>query len=157
VKTQHLLGMKISLAPYQEFIDHLIEYAILNKSAYVCVANVHMLIEAHKAASYTLIVNNADLVTPDGIPLTWALKFLYDIKQDRVAGMDLLPDLNATERKNIPVAFYGGTLEMLKKADEYVKYFIPNLLVVKCSPPFRPLTTVEEEFTINMLNDSGQD
>lgn len=39
------------------------------------------------------MVNQADIVTPDGMPLVWALRLLYGIKQERVAGMNLLPSL----------------------------------------------------------------
>lgn len=153
-----LIGCEISLGSYSSFVDSIINQAASGKEFfYVCVANVHMMIEAHQSSSFETIVNNADLVTPDGIPLTWALKFLYGIKQERVAGMDLLPDLlMAAEKKEIPIAFYGGTEEMLDKAKAHFGETYPNINVASMySPPFRPLAAEEETEIIKMLNDSG--
>jgi N-acetylglucosaminyldiphosphoundecaprenol N-acetyl-beta-D-mannosaminyltransferase len=84
------------------------------------------------------------------------LKFLYGIKQDRVAGMDLLPDLlSAAEHKNISVAFYGGTEEMLDKTREFIKSKYPKLEIAKMfSPPFRPLNPGEEDSIVKIFRES---
>ncbi|HEV3223200.1 MAG TPA: WecB/TagA/CpsF family glycosyltransferase [Puia sp.] len=153
-----LIGCNLSLGSYSSFINSIIKQATSGEQFfYVCVANVHTMIEAHQSSSFEAIVNNADMVTPDGIPLTWALKFLYGIKQERVAGMDLLPDLLiAVEKEEIPIAFYGGTEEMLKIAKVYLGKTYPNIIVANMySPPFRPLTADEEIEVIRILNDSG--
>jgi N-acetylglucosaminyldiphosphoundecaprenol N-acetyl-beta-D-mannosaminyltransferase len=152
-----LLTIKINLGTYSRFVDELIAKAQVKQSYYTCVANVHMVVEAHKSQSYAEIINNADLVTPDGEPLTWALRFLFGIKQPRVAGMDLLPDLlAAAEQKKIPVAFYGGTQNMLDKTREHLAKKYPEIIIAKTiSPPFRLPTPDEERETISMLNESG--
>jgi N-acetylglucosaminyldiphosphoundecaprenol N-acetyl-beta-D-mannosaminyltransferase len=154
--TKKLLSIKITLGTYQSFVDILINQALAGKSFYACVANVHMLIEAHNADSFAAIVNNADMVTPDGKPLTWGLHFLHGVKQDRVAGMDLLPDLlAAAEKKYIPIAFYGGTDEMLNRTREHLKKNYPEIIIAQMySPPFRPLDESEENAIIKMFNDS---
>jgi len=127
------------------------------KSSYTCIANVHMLVEAHKDASFSAVVNNADIVTPDGIPLTWGLKLLHGIKQDRVAGMDILPDLlKAAEEKAIPVYFYGGTDEMLDKTKEFINLHFNKLKLAGIySPPFRILSEEENNDIIQSINKSG--
>src|SRR3989304_4322525 len=45
-------------------------------SRYVCVATAHMVMEAYDSAEFREIVNGADLVTPDGMPLVWGLRWL---------------------------------------------------------------------------------
>ena len=96
-----VISFRISLGEYYSFIDRIVHLAQQRFSSYVCVANVHMCIEAQQHSDFRDIVNNADLVTPDGMPLVFALKLLYGLKQQRVAGMDLLPDLLtiATQKK----------------------------------------------------------
>lgn len=157
METKRILGIHVNLGSYSSFVNTLVLEARGGKSFYACVANVHMLIEAHQSPRYAEIVNRANLVTPDGIPLSWALRFLYGIKQERVAGMDLLPDLlKAAERQNIPVAFYGGTEEMLTRTREHLQVKYPGIVVSKMfSPPFRPLDKDEEAAIIKMFNDSG--
>ncbi len=158
MERKKLIGCNISLGSYASFVSSIITQASSGQQFfYVCVANVHTVIEAHQSASFEEIINNADLVTPDGMPLTWALKFLYRLKQERVAGMDLLPDiLLAAEKEEIPIAFYGGTNEMLNITKKYLDNTFPRIIVANMfSPPFRNLTLDEEAEIVKMLNNSG--
>jgi N-acetylglucosaminyldiphosphoundecaprenol N-acetyl-beta-D-mannosaminyltransferase len=108
-----LISINIDTGTYKNFVNEVMDMSA-RESSYTCIANVHMLVEAYGNASFARIVNDADIITPDGVPLTWGLKLLHGIKQDRVAGMDLLPDiLKEAEKKSIPVYFYGGTEDML--------------------------------------------
>ena len=152
-----LLSLFVTTGSYQQFVDRIYKLAARKKSSYVCVANVHMLIEAHKDAAFAKAVNNADIVTPDGMPLAKSFKLLYGIKQPRVAGMDLLPDLltGAVENK-LPVYFYGSTDNVLLKTIEFTKNNYPELNVAGIySPPFRALTTGEEEEIVQKINNTG--
>src|SRR5436190_2082051 len=88
-----LLGISISVGSYKQFVSSIIDVASQRESNYACLANVHMLVEACRHPDFAIILSNAYVVTPDGMPLTWSLKILNHIKQERVSGMDLLPDL----------------------------------------------------------------
>ncbi len=154
---KNLISIDITLGKYQTFVDSIIAFAQNKTSSYVCVANVHMLVEAYKDTAFAAIVNNADIVTPDGMPLAKGLKILYNIQQDRVAGMDLLPDLLVeAQSKQLPVFFYGGTDEMLQSTQAYLLTHYPNLKDVHFyAPPFRQLTSQEEQTIIAQINESG--
>ena len=152
-----VISINITTLHYNDFLSRLSELAVSKQSSYTCVANVHMCIEAYQHKDFAAIVNQADLVTPDGMPLVKALKMLYGINQDRVAGMDLLPDLlKASEAKNITVFFYGGTETMLANTKNYCAQQFPQLQIAgMISPPFRSLTKEEEQEYINTINASG--
>lgn len=157
MKKLTLLNIAVNTGKYQEFVSTIIDASQSKKSFYTCVANVHMLIEAYKNKSFETILNNAHLVTPDGEPLTWAFKWLHGIKQDRVSGMDLLPDLitEASLRK-VPVFFYGGSEELLSKTKAFLNQNHPDLMVSGyLSPPFRKLSDHENEQIIEKINKSG--
>lgn len=149
-----VLSINISCWPYLEFVDRLRALALLQKSAYVCVANVHMTIEAHDDPSFAAIVNGADGVTPDGMPLVAALKLLYGVTQERVTGMDLLPDLlKVAEREKFSVFFYGGTEAMLQATEQHLAANYPGITEKNFySPPFRQLTATEEQMDIERIN-----
>lgn len=151
-----LNGFYLSSGTYREFIDELVTMASGRKSSYTCVANVHMFIEAYQNPAFSKIIGDADMVAPDGIPLCWYLRLKYGLKQERVAGMDLLPDLlGEMARKNLSVAFYGGTPEMLQQTNVYINQHYPALQIsAMLSPPFRALTVMEEEEVIQQINDS---
>lgn len=159
MKKVNLLSIPVSTGPYDEYVNHIIDSAITKKKEYTCLANVHMLIEAYKNKDFANVVRNAKIVTPDGKPLTWALLMLYGIRQDRVAGVDLLTDLlSVADDKNLSVYFYGGTKDIIDKTKRYLSVNFPNLkLAGTCSPPFRCLTKEEEEETILEINQSGAD
>ncbi len=152
-----LIGVGINSGSYREFLRTLQKFSFNKKSSYICVANVHMLIEAYKDEEFKAIVNNAALVTPDGMPLAKGIQILYGEKQERVAGMDLLPDLlGISEKENLNVFFYGGTQEMLDQTKSYCKKEYPLLnMAGMISPPFRLLTLEEENEFIERINSSG--
>ena len=154
---KRLISIDISIKPYQDFVNDLVSYAINKKSTYTCVANVHMLVEAYNSRDFAEVVNNADMVTPDGMPLAKGINQIYGIKQERVAGMDLLPDLlREAENKGVKVVFYGGTQLTLDKTKEFCDENYANLDIVGLiSPPFRELSKEEEEDYTELINESG--
>jgi N-acetylglucosaminyldiphosphoundecaprenol N-acetyl-beta-D-mannosaminyltransferase len=153
-----LLGVTVNAGTAGEFVDKITSNAIDKKGKYVCVANVHMLVEAYNDSSFARVINNANVITPDGMPLTWAIRWLYNIKQDRVAGMDLLPELlNKASILKLPVFFYGGTRTMLAQTKEYLKKHFPEVkLAGTYDPPFTTrLTQSEEDKVVDIINNSG--
>ena len=118
--SKKIINFNITTGEYSSFVNELISLGKSKISYVTCVANVHMFVEAQKDCNFQQIINNAGIVTPDGQPLVWALRLLYGIQQDRVAGMDLLPDLlKQMEQQNMSAYFYGGTQSMLDKTKAF--------------------------------------
>lgn len=157
MKKINLFSVQLSTGYYKDLLQEIIYSAQGNRSAYACLANVHMLVEAERNVNFQHELDNATLLLPDGKPLAWALKVLYGIKQDRVAGMDLLPDLLAQAAdKKLPVFFYGATQKMLDTTKEFLEKEYPDLpLAGFYSPPFRTLSEEEEADVIDLINNSG--
>jgi N-acetylglucosaminyldiphosphoundecaprenol N-acetyl-beta-D-mannosaminyltransferase len=66
-----VIGLDVDLCSYDEAIDKITKLARVGQGGYVCVANVHVAIEARDDAKFEKLVNDADLVLPDGTPLVW--------------------------------------------------------------------------------------
>jgi N-acetylglucosaminyldiphosphoundecaprenol N-acetyl-beta-D-mannosaminyltransferase len=154
---KRVISIDISSGTYKEFVSAILNYASNKISSYVCVANVHMLIEAYESKAFATIVNDADLVTPDGMPLAKAMDTLYGGTQDRVDGMSLLPVLlDESERTGLSVYFYGGSQATLDATSSYIDIHHPTLKVAGMhSPPFRPLSDAENEDIANVIKNSG--
>jgi len=152
-----LMGFPLSLGSYGEFVEAICTQAGQHTSGYVCVANVHMFVEASMDRNFFRVMEHASIVTPDGKPLTWALYALRGIRQPRAAGMDLLPELlEAAAHRELRVYFYGSTPEVLARTREYLDRHYPSTMVAGMySPPFRPLTPAEETDVIKTINRSG--
>lgn len=157
MKTMQIFNFPITVGKYQDYIEYIMNSAANGRSQYVYVANVHMVVEAFWNKSFSEKVRHAGLVTPDGKPLTWALRLLHGIKQDRVAGMDMLPALlKQSEKRQTPVYIYGGTETLLSRTQQYLGSNYPDLCIKGLySPPFRDLTPEEEARTIERINSSG--
>lgn len=158
MKKNKIIKTLISTAKYDEFIHEILELSKNTVSSYVCVSNVHMTIEAYQSKSFCDIVNCADIATPDGMPLAKAMKLLYGINQDRVAGMDLMPDLmKISEEKNLSIFLYGSTDDTLAQIVSKAKVEFPNLELNVYSPPFRTMTDAEKENIVTMINQKNPD
>jgi N-acetylglucosaminyldiphosphoundecaprenol N-acetyl-beta-D-mannosaminyltransferase len=152
-----ILGMRVDPTSYEEATEKVLAWAAAGESRYVCVANVHMVMEAHDDPSFRALVNAADLVTPDGMPLVWMLRKLGYPHQERVYGPELTSRVCAeAARRGVPVGFYGGHPEALEALVRNLSARFPGLRVVYAySPPFRPLTPEEDERVTEEINASG--
>lgn len=153
----YVVGMKVNVTSYEHTINTVLAWANTGQSRYVCISNVHMAMECHQNPDFKQVVNEADLVTPDGMPLVWMMRWLGLYEQQRVRGPSLLPLLcEAAELHNLKVGFYGSTDLVLQKLVERLSQKFPTLeIVFNYSPPFRVLSTVEDNEIINRINSSG--
>lgn len=155
----NIFGSVITLGTYTEFLDRIIHYAGQKIPSYVCFANVHMVVEASRDASFRRVVNQATLVAPDGKPLSVFMKLFHNVKQDRVCGMDILPDLlRRAEESGRSVYFYGGEQHCLDRIEARARKEFPNLRIAGLhSPPFRALSEEEKAEDIERIRQSGAD
>jgi len=106
---------------------------------------------------FCTVINNADLVVPDGKPLVWAQKLLGNKGASQVRGSDLLLTVcKESENKGIPIGLYGGTEKSLNDFIAFLKNKFTDLKIYFAnSPPFRELTQKEEKKYIYEINASG--
>ncbi len=110
----HVLGMRVDATSYRETASAIAALATTGVGGAVCVATVHMVMEAFDDPEFQRIVNAADRVTPDGVPLVWALRLLGFKRAQRVYGPSLLPVVcELAAERQLTVGFYGGSPEVL--------------------------------------------
>ncbi len=159
LETKKVLSLNISAGSYDSFLDAASNLSKQQKSSYVCLVNVHSIIEAVNNPDFKNIINNADIAAPDGMPVAKSIKLLYGIEQKRVAGMDIFPDLlKKASDQGLSVFFYGSTDTVLKKIIERTKKELPALKISgSFSPPFRDLSENEKNETAGMINNAQSD
>ena len=105
-RSRSILGMRVDATSYEDATRQIITWARSSESRYVCVATVNNVMEAHDDADFMHVMDQADLVTPDGMPLVWGLRWLGIEGATRVYGPDLTPSiLDAAEREGLAVGF----------------------------------------------------
>ena len=157
LETQSVIGFPVTAEPFSRQIDTMLGWAHQRLSKVVCVANVHMLIEAKAHDGFARVLHQADMLTPDGMPLVWVTSRLRKRKQDRVAGMDILLSLcEKAAQEDLSLFFLGSTPDVLWGMEQRLKKNFPTLKIAgMVSPPFRPLTREEDEALVQEINDSG--
>ncbi|MDD5070971.1 MAG: WecB/TagA/CpsF family glycosyltransferase [Candidatus Omnitrophica bacterium] len=152
----YLHGMRIDRTSYEETAQLTVSLAKKNKSAFICVAAVHVLYEAYSDPKYKKIVNSADIVTPDGMSLLIALKLLGVRGASRVAGAYLLPKIcQAAQTEGVSVGFYGASQETINLLTQKIKADYPDLTIAYAySPPYRALSEEEDQAVVNDIKSS---
>ncbi|MBD2388118.1 WecB/TagA/CpsF family glycosyltransferase [Cylindrospermum sp. FACHB-282] len=155
--TQKVLDFPITALRFDDQIQTILNWASIRESKTVCVANVHMLMEAHWNPDFANVLRNADIVTPDGMPLVWMMRQMGARYQDRVAGMDIFLALcQLAQTKNVSVFCLGSQIEILSQMRKRLEEEFPQLQIAAMEPlPFRPLTESEDEALIQKINSSG--
>jgi N-acetylglucosaminyldiphosphoundecaprenol N-acetyl-beta-D-mannosaminyltransferase len=155
--SRKVLGMRVDATSYEDASRRVVRWAQEGRSAYVCVASVHMVMEAFDSEEFQRVVNGAALVTPDGMPLVWALRRLGVGGASRVYGADLTASVvERAARERVPIGLYGGTPESLDSFVRVLEERYPGIRVVcRIAPPFRPLTPEEDEAVTQEITSSG--
>ncbi len=155
--SRRILGMRVDRTSYRDAVERVLAWARSGESRYVCAASVNNVMEAHDSDEFRRIMNGADLVTPDGMPLVWALRMLGAGDAARVYGPELTPIvLGAAEGAGVPVGFYGATDGVLARLVAAVRRRFPRLeMPYAFGPPFRPLSQAEDEQVVREIRASG--
>lgn len=125
----------------------------------VTVTSVHGIITGYFEQNFRNILNAADLATPDGMPVVWAMRSFGVEGQTRVYGPDLMMAL--CERAAVEgqrFFFYGARAETLEILSTRLTGKFPGLQICgMISPPFRELTQEEDDGFVQQILESGAD
>ena len=155
-----VISTLVSTGKFDKIVENIFELAEQKQSSYVCFANVHMVMESYKDKAFNQLLNEADIVSPDGRPVSVYMRIFDGVKQDRVPGMDVVPAImdKANREGGKSVYFYGSTDDVLEKISQKMKKDYPNVrLAGTYSPPFRKLSEAEDQEIIQMINDAKPD
>jgi N-acetylglucosaminyldiphosphoundecaprenol N-acetyl-beta-D-mannosaminyltransferase len=157
IPTQDVIGAPICTLTFDEHISLIIEWAKAYQSKMVCVSNVHMLIEAWEDSYFAEVLKNADLVTPDGMPLVWMLRTMGAKQSQRVAGIDIFCAVcEQASIAQVSIFLLGSKPDVLDKICQRLKSDFPLLKVAGLeSPPFSPLSPTADISTVQKINASG--
>lgn len=160
---QDVVGVRVSATSYAEVVRVCASWIASRKpvepARYICVTSVHGVMEARKDSGIRSILNDADIATPDGMPLVWALRSFGLRQQQRVYGPNLMLELcEQAARLGHRVFLYGGRAETLDALRTNLLTRFPDLILTgSYSPPFRELSHDEEEQVRCMIQDASPD
>lgn len=152
-----VLGVPIDRIAWQDALGQLTQWGAERRSAVVCICNVHMTVTAGQDAALGEALAAADMVTPDGAPVAWAIRRAGYASQERINGPDLMwRYLAEAERLGQVVFFYGGMDDTLAALKASMLAAFPDLKIGgMVSPPFRALTAEEDQADVDLINAAG--
>jgi len=152
-----VLDCFINACSWRSAINSIHRWSATRESRYVCICNVHSLITARKDEKFRQVLNEADMATPDGMPVAWMMRRIGFPLQERINGPDLMWKYCAlAAQRNESIFLYGNTPETLAALIEKLNAAFPNLQIAgSYSPPFRPMTEREDANIVAEINASG--
>ena len=155
----NVLGVGVSAIDMASAVTTLDRWIDERGPHYVCVTGVHGVMESQRDPELRRIHNDADMVTPDGMPLVWIGKATGNRRMQRVYGPDLLLASCAASRSDRPRHFFfGGTPEVVDRLTQRLRKQFPALNVCgSSSPPFRALSDAEDTLLVRTINAATPD
>lgn len=143
---------------YDAASDIIIHHAEKRNSFGVSALAVHGLMESVKNESLKRIINEIDLIVPDGQPVRWALNSFYRLgMKERVYGPELtLRVLEKANRKNLSIYLFGSTKNTLDLLEIFINKRFPNIIISGVHiDRFREASPEEDQSDIVKINESG--
>lgn len=157
--TIDILGTNVRVLDLREASAEIMALAKGERSHYVCVANVHMVMEGHKNDEFLAQVNGATLVVPDGLPLVWVQRLFGRSSASRVYGPDLMLQIcEDAETESISIALIGSTDFTLQRLKSRLLERYPRLQIACAfSPAFdHPLHVQSREILDRISHSKAQ-
>ncbi|MDD1620149.1 MAG: WecB/TagA/CpsF family glycosyltransferase [Methylococcaceae bacterium] len=159
IKTVDVLGITFPILNYGQTLEIFQDWVTSKVAHQVCIANVHTVVTCLSDKELRDI-NNASLVTMDGLPLAWYANLVHDAGiTSRVCGPDLmLKCLDQGREKGWKHFFLGGKQQVLDDLVDAMRKRYPGVEIVGWhSPPFRPLSDAEDQQLVDLINGASPD
>lgn len=126
-----LLGLNIDIYSFEQAFEIAKSLIMLdNKASQIVTINPEIFSLTEKSSNFKQIVNNSELIIPDGVGIKIALN-IFGYKAERIPGIDFAKKLLYFCNSNrFPVAIIGATESILNKSIENLKNEMPNLNII---------------------------
>lgn len=155
----NVLGVGVSAVNIPRAVAEIERHIRGRMPGYVCVTGAHGVMECQRDERLRRIHNDASLVTPDGMPLVWLSRWHGARDVSRVYGPDLM--LAFCERsvgQGYRHYFFGGAEGVPERLADSLGQRFPGLVVAGTySPPFRPLSEIENAALVDRINGARPD
>lgn len=141
-----VVSLSPDVADHDSAVERVAELVREGRGGYVCFSTVHMVMESYDSPGFGSLVNAADMIVPDGMPIVWMQRLQGERRAARVRANDLMVLLcRYAEKNGLKLGFYGGKPEVIDAIQKRAASDFPELRIVYAfSPPFRPLTAEED-------------
>lgn len=142
-----ILGVPVSGLDRASTVETILRWAGRHESRYICACDAHSIFQFARDEGHREALLKADMITADGRPLVWVARMRGNSQIERVSGPDLMPAVcAASQKQGLRHYFYGGSQGVAMAVALELRKACPVLAIAGSeSPPFRPLSSSEED------------
>jgi N-acetylglucosaminyldiphosphoundecaprenol N-acetyl-beta-D-mannosaminyltransferase len=155
----HLLGMGIDRVDRAGVADRFDRFVREGGHHQAVTVNLDFLSVGMRNERFRALVNDADLVVPDGMPVLWAARYLGGALAERITGPDLIEiAVKHSLAHGSSVFFLGGAPGYASRAAEILRERHGAFnFAGEYAPPFGPLDGHEDRKVRRILRDARPD
>jgi len=136
IPTFKLEGIEFCGLGLAETAEYIVRSAGSGIGGWVVTPNVDIVRRFAVDAAFRDLISQADLFTPDGAPIVWAVRISGGNLSSRVPGSDLVPKVcEECSKAGLPVAFIGGNPGTALASMNVLTKLHPALVVAGCICP----------------------
>lgn len=159
-----IFGVKIDKLTLKETVKQVKKYLEEDLTRTIYTPNTEIVMEARKDEELKSILNQGDIVIPDGIGLVYASRIKKKPLPERVTGFDLSLELiNLSDKFGYSLFFLGGEEGIANEAKIKVEENYPNVKIVGTNNGYFKGAHIgysgheEEKEVIRKINDANTD
>jgi N-acetylglucosaminyldiphosphoundecaprenol N-acetyl-beta-D-mannosaminyltransferase len=155
-----VLGVRVDATQIPEAITGIEDWICARRGCrYVAVTGMHGVTEAQHDPQFRSVLNDADLVVPDGMSLVWCARLRGHALRRRVYGPELmLTFCRQTTAKGYRHFLYGGDVGVADRLAAVLQQSCPGIQIAGTfSPPFGPLAPEEDSSIVEMIHQAQPD
>lgn len=156
--TFDVLGVRVAAVQIPDVVRRFQGWiAARDRCRYVAVTGMHGIVQAQTDRRFKHVLDEAELVVPDGMPLVWLGRSAGHHLPRRVYGPELMETFLRETRGRYSHFFYGGVSGVAERLARMLNERHGVNVIGALSPPFSPLAPEEDEDVIRRINRSGAD
>jgi N-acetylglucosaminyldiphosphoundecaprenol N-acetyl-beta-D-mannosaminyltransferase len=154
-----ILGVRVDAVQMPGAVEQLRGWidAPYTKTRYVAVTGMHGVAESRQNQHFRTVLNTADLVVPDGMPLVWLGRMKGFPLRHRVCGSELMEQFCQATGNSYRHFFFGGAPGVAERLADLLQQKYGVVIAGSYTPPFRPMTDAESRGLASLVEQSAPD
>jgi N-acetylglucosaminyldiphosphoundecaprenol N-acetyl-beta-D-mannosaminyltransferase len=142
-----VLGVRVDAVQLSDAVERLRSWIDGPKTItrFVAVTGMHGIAESREDSHFRQVLNAADLVVPDGMPLVWLGRVNGYPLRHRVCGAEVMDSFCQASGNAYRHFFFGGAPGVAERLAQTLHEKYGIVIAGIHTPPFRSLTAAEEE------------
>jgi N-acetylglucosaminyldiphosphoundecaprenol N-acetyl-beta-D-mannosaminyltransferase len=153
-----VLGVHVEAVQIPDVVNQMKDWIAERRMSHcIAFAGLHGIAVANKDSQYAFILNSADLVVPDGMPLVWLGRLYGHCIHRRVYGPEVMETFCRETGSQYRHFFYGGAAGVAETLAASLRERFHIVVAGTCSPPFRDLTEDEDQTLVDRVHEAAPD